>query len=97
MVVKPNSSGVEAYYSAGYGKVWLVASNIGTTPFSGTISIPPSILSQVLPGYKSGGSGASGSVAVKSLLGKWQSAGATTWKIDIPSGQLAVLQIQRGN
>ncbi len=97
VVVKPNSPQVEAYYSAGYGKVWLVASDIGTSPFSGTISIPPSVLAQVLPGYKSGGSGASGSVAVKSLLGKWQAAGATTWKVDIASGGLAVLQIQRGN
>ncbi len=94
VVVTPNAPKVEAYFSAGYGKVWLVASNIGSNAFSGTISIPYSILAQVLPGYKGRGTGASGSIVAKSLLGKWQSAGGASWKIDIGSGGLAVLQIQ---
>ena len=90
VVVTPNAPQVETFLSAGHGKVWLVAANTGTTAFSGTVTIPSSVLDQLLPDH------GNGPVKTQSLLGSWQPSGTDSWSITLGDGSLAVLAVQPG-
>ncbi len=90
LVVTPNSSQFETFLSAGQGKVWLVAANTGTTAFSGTVTIPSSVLNPLLSNH------GDGPIRTQSLMGSWQPAGTNSWKITLAGGNLAVLAIQPG-
>ena len=91
VIVHPNASNIEAYLTEGHGKAWLVASNIGSQPFSGTISIPSSILNTLVPGMPNV------TLRSHSLEGTWTSTGVGSWNVSLPVGHLAVLQIQPGS
>ena len=86
VVVTPNAPQLETYFSVEKGTVWLVAANIGTTAFSGTIGLPSTVLDQVMPG--GGGPG-----AAQSLLGSWRRSGTDSWKLSLRGGNIAVLTI----
>ena len=90
LVVTPNSPQFETFLSAGQGKVWLVAANTGSTAFTGKVSIPSSVLDQVLPNH------GDGPIRAQSLMGSWQPAGMNSWNIALAGGGLAVLVIQPG-
>ena len=90
VIVTPSAPQVEAFLSAGHGKVWLVVSDIGSTAFTGTVSIPSSVLNQILPDR------GNGPIITQSLLGSWQPSGADSWNITLAGGSLAVLAIQPG-
>ncbi|MCY0878437.1 MAG: beta-galactosidase [Firmicutes bacterium] len=85
--VSPNASNVEALLTVGHGKLWLVASNIGSQPFDGTISLPTNVLSMLLP------SSQGAPITTESLEGTWQEVGSNSWSVSLPVGQLAVLEI----
>ncbi len=90
LVVTPSAPQVETFLSAGQGKVWLVASNTGSTAFSGTVTIPTSVLDQLMPNK------GNGPLRTQSLLGSWQPGGPDSWNITLAGGGLAVLAIQPG-
>lgn len=87
--VSPNDESVNAFLSAGQGKVWLVVSNFGSQAFSGAIHIPESELNQILPSHAA-------PLTTKNLLGTFTAAGTARWDLSLPSGGLAVLEIKPG-
>ncbi len=90
--VTPNASNVEAFLTQGHEKVWLVASNIGSQSFSGSIAIPSTVMQQVLPGYLV----SAASPNTESLEGTWTPNGVDSWSVSLPVGSVAVLQINPG-
>ena len=90
LIVTPSAPQVETFLSAGQGKVWLVAANTGSAAFSGTVTIPSSVLNPLLSNH------GDGPIKTQSLTGSWQPAGADSWNITLAGGNLAVLAIQPG-
>ena len=87
VAVTPNAPQLETFLRVDKGTVWLVAANIGTTAFSGTVALPSTVLDQIMPG--SGGEPG----AAQSLLGSWQRSGTDAWRLSLGGGSIAVLAI----
>jgi hypothetical protein len=92
MILSPNVPQVESFLSTGYGKVWLVLSNTSTATFTGSVTIPRTILREMLP------SDGKGPIQTTAILGSWtrQAKASASWHVALPGGQLAILEIQPG-
>ena len=91
--ISPADPDVETFASEAEGHAFIVLSNMGNGAYHGVMSIPLSTLVDLLPHDQTG------KVHSTILLGSVHQSvpdGSATWNVSLPSGRIAVVEIQPG-